>query len=195
MSERQLFDAKGRRKYLTAEETERALHAAERAERETRRLCYMLAYPGCGISEALGLTADRVDLDQWHNRLSQPQEAPPRHIQSRAGGRPRCLETLDLVHDLKAVQRRPQRHSVRLWPWERMTGWRRVMSVMRKTGLNGPQATPKGLRHGFGVQAVNAGVPLNMVQKWLAHAQFSTTAIYADAVGAQEQAIASRMWR
>ncbi|MDT8873452.1 hypothetical protein RAA17_25850 [Komagataeibacter rhaeticus] len=29
-------------------------------------------------------------------------------------------------------------------------------------------------------------MPLNMVQKWLGHAQLSTTAIYADAVGAEE---------
>ena len=42
--------------------------------------------------------------------------------------------------------------------------------------------------------AVTTGVPLNMVQKWLGHAQLSTTAIYADAVGAEEKSIASRMW-
>ncbi len=34
----------------------------------------------------------------------------------------------------------------------------------------------------------------NMVQKWLGHAQLSTTAIYANAVGEEEQAIAARMW-
>ena len=34
-----------------------------------------------------------------------------------------------------------------------------------------------------------------MVQKWLGHAQLSTTAIYAAAVDAEEQAIAERMWR
>ena len=65
---------------------------------------------------------------------------------------------------------------------------------LRKRVLCGPQATPKGLRHCFGVRAVNAGIPLNMVQKWLGHAQLSTTAIYADAVGAEEKAIAARMW-
>ena len=55
---------------------------------------------------------------------------------------------------------------------------------------------PEGLRHGFGVQAMGKGkgTPLNMVQKWLGHAQLSTTAIYADAVGAEEQRIATKMW-
>jgi AraC-like DNA-binding protein len=33
-----------------------------------------------------------------------------------------------------------------------------------------------------------------MLQKWLGHAQLSTTAIYADAVGAEEQSIKQRMW-
>jgi integrase len=42
--------------------------------------------------------------------------------------------------------------------------------------------------------AVSAGIPLNLVQKWLGHAQLSTTAIYADAVGAEEKDIARRMW-
>jgi integrase len=34
----------------------------------------------------------------------------------------------------------------------------------------------------------------NMVQKWLGHAQLTTTAIYANAVGEEEQSIAARMW-
>jgi integrase/recombinase XerD len=33
-----------------------------------------------------------------------------------------------------------------------------------------------------------------MVQKWLGHAALETTAIYADAIGEEEQTIASRMW-
>jgi integrase len=36
--------------------------------------------------------------------------------------------------------------------------------------------------------------PLNLVQKWLGHAQLSTTAIYANAVGAEEKDIAKRTW-
>ena len=45
-----------------------------------------------------------------------------------------------------------------------------------------------------GVQAVSRGIALNMVQKWLGHAQLTTTAIYANAVGEEEQSIAARMW-
>jgi len=83
----------------------------------------------------------------------------------------------------------------RLWNMSRPTAWRQVKGVMDAAGIGaGPQASPKGLRHGFGVAAVSAGIPLNMVQKWLGHAQLSTTAIYAAAVGDEEHHIASRMW-
>jgi site-specific recombinase XerD len=57
-----------------------------------------------------------------------------------------------------------------------MTGWRAVHTVMQA------------------VAAVSAGIPLNLVQKWLGYAQLSTTAIYADAIGAEEKDIAKGMW-
>ena len=40
-----------------------------------------------------------------------------------------------------------------------MTGWRAVHKVMHDARLDGPHASPKGLRHGFGVAAVSAGIP------------------------------------
>ena len=75
-----------------------------------------------------------------------------------------------------------------------MTGWRAVHAVMQAARLDGPHASPKSLRHGFGVAAVSAGIPLDLVQKWLGRAQLTTTAIYANAVGAEEKTIAQRMW-
>ena len=75
-----------------------------------------------------------------------------------------------------------------------MTADRRVQEVIAAAGTpDSPHACPKGLRHGFGVQAVSRGIALNMVQKWLGHAQLTTTAVYANAVG-EEQSIAARMW-
>ena len=71
---------------------------------------------------------------------------------------------------------------------------RRVLRVGTPRIAPYPQASPEGLRHGLGVAAVSAGVPLNLVQKWLGHAQLTTTALYADAVGAEERDIARRMW-
>ena len=107
---------------------------------------------------------------------------------------PAFLDVLDLVHELRERQQGRARKEL-IWPWERTTGWRRVKEVMAAADLgDGPHVSPKGLRHGFGVAAVSAGIPLNLVQRWLGHAQLSTTAIYADAVGAEEKNIAARMW-
>ena len=58
----QLHTGDGNRKYLTAGERDAFLRAAERADRPVRTLCMTLAYAGCRLSEALALTADRVDL-------------------------------------------------------------------------------------------------------------------------------------
>ena len=108
---------------------------------------------------------------------------------------PALLDALDMVHGVREIQtRRGKGRGIRLWPWSRMTGWRAVHAVMQAAGLSGVPASPKGLRHGFGVAAVTAGIPLNLVQKWLGHAQLSTTAVYANAVGAEEKDIARRMW-
>jgi len=190
----QLHTADGARKYLTAGERDRFLRAADRADRQVRTLCMTLAYAGCRLSEALALTVDRVDLaagvlviESLKKRRTGIYRAVPVP--------PALLEALDMVHGIRELQgRRGKGQGIPLWPWSRMTGWRAVHAVMEAAGLDGPHASPKGLRHGFGVAAVSAGIPLNLVQKWLGHAQLTTTAIYANAVGEEEQNIAARMW-
>jgi integrase len=189
-----LHTADGARKYLTAGERAAFLREAGRAERDIRTLCLTLAYGGCRLSEALALTADRVDLAAGVLVFES--------LKKRRGGifrsvpvPPDVLDTLDMVHGIREKQAvRDRGRGTRLWPWSRMTGWRAVHAVMQTARLDGPHASPKGLRHGFGVAAVSAGIPLNLVQKWLGHAQLTTTAIYADAVGAEEKDIAKRMW-
>ena len=190
-----LFDAKGRRKYLTQKERGSFLSAAEKAAREVRTLCSVLVYTGCRISEALALTADKIDTQEGvivFESLKKRKKGVYRAVPVP----PKLLDELELVHSLRETEkRRGKGRKARLWPWGRATAWRRVKEIMQEAKLGrGPQVSPKGLRHGFGVAAVSAGIPLNMVQKWLGHAQLSTTAIYADAVGAEEKTIAARMW-
>ena len=76
-----------------------------------------------------------------------------------------------------------------------MTAWRRVQEVIAAAVIpDGPHACPNGLRHGFGVQAVSRGIALNMVQKWLGHAQLDDHGDLGERPGEEEQSIASRMW-
>ena len=58
----QLFDAAGRRLYLTEEECCAFLNAAALAPRAVRSFCGVLHATGCRIFEALALTTDQVDL-------------------------------------------------------------------------------------------------------------------------------------
>ena len=39
-----------------------------------------------------------------------------------------------------------------------------------------------------------AHIPLNMLQKWMGHADMKTTAIYANAVDEEEAGLAAKMW-
>ena len=65
---------------------------------------------------------------------------------------------------------------------------------MALSRIIGRAACPRGLRHSFGVGTLQAGVPLNLVQRWLGHARISTTAIYTAACGPEEIAFAARFW-
>ena len=171
------------------------MKAAEKAPRDVRTFCGVLHYTGCRISEALALTTDSIDLAEGvivFESLKKRKTGVYRAIPVP----PKFLDDLDLVHSIReAEKRRGKGKKIRLWKWGRATAWRRVKEILKEAGIGkGPGSSPKGLRHGFGVAAVSAGIPLNMLQKWLGHAQLSTTAIYADAVGAEEKKIAERMW-
>jgi integrase/recombinase XerD len=189
----QLYDAEGRRLYFTEDERRAFVAAAAKAPREVRTFCGVLHATGCRISEALALTAQQIDLS---GRVVVFESLKKRRkgVYRAVPVPPEMLDALDLVHGIRETQRRGQA-KVLLWPWSRMTAFRRVQEVIAAAGIpDGPHACPKGLRHGFGVQAVSRGIALNMVQKWLGHAQLTTTAIYANAVGEEEQSIAARMW-
>jgi integrase/recombinase XerD len=105
---------------------------------------------------------------------------------------PKLLTMLRRVHNLDAAGGDPKQ---RLWRWGRTTAWKRVKAVMRKGNIPERLAMPKSARHAFGVDAVQNCVSLNVVQRWMGHARIEITAIYANAVGKEEQALARRTWR
>ncbi|MDO9223607.1 MAG: site-specific integrase [Caulobacter sp.] len=181
-----LFDAAGQRKYLCGAELRRFLDAAGGADAETRALCQLLAYTGCRISEALALTPAQLDAEtgrvvfltlKRRRRVFRAVPVPP--------------ELMRALHGLArgGVPDAP------LWGWCRQTAWRRVKAVMRNARISGAQASPKGLRHGFGITNAEENVPPALTQRWMGHARLETTAIYQHAVGREEQAFAERVWR
>jgi site-specific recombinase XerD len=102
-----------------------------------------------------------------------------------------------MVHGLREAHRRKKTTILEapLWPVSRVSAWRHVTAVMVAARIpEGPHRCPKGLRHSYAIHALSKGVPLNMVSKWLGHSQMETTAIYANALGEEQQSIAARMW-
>lgn len=186
MNELVLFDADGGRRYLSGRELRRFLKEARRRDALTCAFCTLLAFTGCRISEALALTPQRLDTAtgcvvfrtlKRRKVLFRAIPVPP-----------------DLMASLLKITKKRAAHDT-LWPWSRPTAWRRVKAVMDAAGICGPQAMPKGLRHGFGVANAEENVPMATTQKWLGHATLETTAIYQQAVGREEKAFAKRLWR
>jgi integrase/recombinase XerD len=189
-----LYDRHGQRKYLTPAERADFLRAASAMPPLVLTFCGTLVHGGCRISEALALTADRVDPADGV-LVFESLKKRRRGVFRAVPVPPDFLDRLSLVHDLDTVRQGGDRGlGIRLWPWSRTTAWRRVSEVMERAGLGGIHATPKGLRHGFGIKAVTSEVPLNMTQKWLGHSRIATTAIYTNATGPEEKQIAERMW-
>jgi integrase/recombinase XerD len=187
-----LYSNSGQRKYLSRDERLRFIMASDGHERqEVRTLCLTLAHTGCRMSEALMLTAAMIGADEGFIAVPCLKKRSEHMILREVPVPESLLALLRTVHGIDN-----QAPSARVWTFSRTRAWQLVRSVMARAGINrGPQACPKGLRHGFGLHAIRSGVPLHLVQRWLGHARMETTAIYLQAMGVEEREIAARMWR
>lgn len=189
-----IYDRAGNRKYLTASERLHFLQAVDGMPAELRTFCRVLSYTGARISEVLAMTPQRIDavarliiVESLKKRQRGIFRAIPLPVP--------LLDELEQVHQLARLRDSVDLSRHRIWPWCRAFAWRRIKEAMVVAGVHGPQATPKGLRHAFAVTALQGGVPITMVKRWLGHARLSTTEIYANAVGPEEQAIADLLWK
>lgn len=188
-----LFCQSGSRKYLNAAERRRFLESAQQLPPPERLFCQVLALSGARISEVLALTPASIDIESGVasiRTLKRRKRGIVRQVPLPAD----VLEELDHEFGVRDAQRDPLFANERIWRFRRTTAWRRVKEVMAAAGVAGTPATPKGLRHAFGVNAFQSNVPPHLVQRWLGHASLRTTSIYGDVVGPDERAFAARMW-
>ena len=188
-----LYGPAGARKYLNAAERRRFIKAANRAEPETRLFCLVLAWSGGRISEVLALTAAAIDIDSGVANI-ETLKRRKRGIVRQVPLPRDTLRELNRFFLLRRRQSDPELAVERLWKWSRTTAWRRVKEVMATAGISGTPAMPKGLRHSFGVRALQSNVPPHLVQRWMGHASLRSTSVYADVMGPDERAFAARMW-
>lgn len=188
-----LFGPSGSRKYLNAAERRRFLESAQQLPPYERSFCQVLAWSGARISEVLALVPAAFDIESGAASITTLKRRR-RGIVRQVPLPPDLLTNLDRLFGLRAAQRDRERAGERIWRFSRTTAWRYVKAVMASAGITGTPAMPKGLRHAFGVKAFQANVPPHLVQRWLGHASLRTTAIYADVMGPEERAFATRMW-
>ena len=180
------------RKYLTQAELHRVLAASAQQPDAKRLFIKTLAWSGARISEVLALTPSRFDLEL--NSVTLLTLKRRKVVMRIVPLPPALIAELDDAFCLRRAQRQPEHAHQRLWPFHRVTGWRLVKSMMDTAGIAGQQARPHGLRHGFGVSALQTGVPLTLLKRWMGHARLSTTEIYLDVIGPEEIAFARRFW-
>jgi integrase/recombinase XerD len=189
-----LYGPAGGRKYLNAAERRRFIKAASHAEPNTRLFCFVLGWSGARISEVLALTPASIDIESGVANIETIKRRK-RGIVRQVPLPSDILRDLNHVFHLRRSQRDPDLANARIWVWSRTTAWRRIKAIMAEARIVGTPAMPKGLRHGFGVNAFQSKVPPHLVQRWLGHASLRTTAIYADVIGPDERAFAERMWK
>lgn len=177
------YGPRGQRLYLNEAERGRFLKVLEQSDERTRLLGLVLFYTGCRLSEALELT--------------------PEHIQAVEGvivfrtlkRRKLVMREVPVPHWLakQLAEIKEPEHS-RSFICHRATAWRKIKALTLKAGISGEQATPKGLRHSFAVHAICSGVPLNLLQQWMGHAQLATTLLYIGFNRKTTRHFAKKMW-
>ena len=138
----QLYDHRGRRKYLTPTERSCFATAAARRCKRDAALCLLIHFTGCRLSEALHLTDDQIQREDRMIVLRSLKKRGKTHF--RAIPVPQSLITL-----LDTLPRVPGEACV--FTMHRATAWRVIKSVLAECRIEGAQAGPRGLRHGYGV--------------------------------------------
>ncbi len=201
--EMRLFSPSGERLYLNARERLKFLAAAEEKDPKPRMFCHVLHYTGCRPSEALELAPGRVLIEEqalvfrslkkrkedYLGRLKQPQY---RTVPVPAV----MINYLDIAFGIRATQKNGKVINSHLWAMSRSTAYRLVKRVMKRAGIEGRQATSKGLRHGFGVAMVTATkpLPIHVLSDLMGHSDSKTTEIYLQVVGEEKSRMVAEAW-
>lgn len=174
------------------------MREANKSKLPLRAFCLTLLYTGCRLSEALELATASVDPESCLLSFRTLKKRNRHHIRE-VPIPPELSTILAALSKRRLEENQTGNEALPLWvykgqPLNRITGYRWIKRIMDKADIHGAQASPKGLRHGYGVHALRMGIPLNMLSKWMGHASMATTAIYGNAVGSEELEIAGRMW-
>ena len=190
MQSLQLRNKNGLRKYLTPEERSRFRDCVPMLADPIKELfCYAIFCTGCRPTEAHRLLLSSFDLAEGVlviESLKKRRRGIYREI-------PVSLQWMkSAVRLLSSHQRR--HHEASIWGFSERTGYRAVKTVMKIAGIQGIHATPRGLRHAFGVFHACHKTNPKLIQDWMGHASLETTLIYLDAQGKEARDAAKIAW-
>lgn len=212
-SEMRLFDPKlGQRLYLDEKERELFIAATEElASRKHRIFCHVLHWTGARISEALELTGNNIDCDKQaiifrtikkRKRTAKGELKAPVFRQIPVP--PELISGFDYRYDLRK-RKKSKDPSLGLPLWSnksdlkktmsRSTGWRIVKGALEKAQIEGPQATAKGLRHGYACAMILGGMDIYTLKTRLGHERAETTAIYLQVKGQEAHDLQMKYWQ
>ena len=179
------YDEFGQRKYLNRAENKRFVKSAGDLPLTRAAFCLTLYFTGCRISEAINLTAQDIDWEEHTIRFRSLKKRNKRHYR-------RVPIPASLSRNLRKIAGDEE---AQIWKFCRSTGWHIVKRTMAKAQISGIHATPKGLRHGFGVRGALAGIPISLIRDWMGHADIETTAIYLNIRDEEERELIKRTWK
>ena len=179
-----LYSNNYERLYLNQSERERFLKHTLNEPDEICFLGLILLYTGCRLSEALNIRTSDIQSSEGIVAIKSLKKRDKRHIREV----PIPFSFVETIQDphFGFVQ-----NFVNI---SRATAWRKIKAIMLKAGISGAYASPKGLRHSFGVHCAFSNIPMPLCQRWMGHADMRTTAIYYQIVGKEEREMAERMW-
>ena len=190
----ELFDTiTGERLYLNAEERKLFLEKAKTKENDPKYFSLMLYYTGCRLNEALGLMVGSIDFVNQSviiRSLKKKEKTHYRHIPLPEG----FLNELAGAYNLRTKKKNKKNHKDKIWNFTDRTARRYVTKIMGEVGITGRKACPKGLRHSFGVSAVEKDIPITEIQELLGHTFLKNTAIYTKVKGTEKRNLVSRLW-
>lgn len=198
-----LHDPQGRRLYLNREERQSFLSAANKEPREIRMYAHVLHYTGARPIEICNITYNHINLSDStitirsiKKRLHDSQGNPNRPV-FRIIPVPHALtNSLDLVFNIRELQTQPDKANRPLFPSSRSTYWRHIKCIMQEANITGPQASPKGLRHGFAIAMLSGSKPIHitLLRDLLGHSDTRTTECYLKIQDKEKQQAVINAW-
>ncbi len=129
------YDNTGGRKYLNSNESELFLQATKSLPLEKQALCLTLYYSGCRLSEILNLKSNHIEKEPGIISVLCLKKRK-RKVWRRLPLPPLLIQLL-----LKITPDDGQA----IWKMSRTSAWRVVKQTMTDAGIEGTQASPKGL--------------------------------------------------